>query len=218
MPTCYLAGAAPGARDPAPPIAPGDFVIAADGGCGLLRQWGLTPDLIIGDLDSLAGPLPEGVPCIRAPAEKDETDMELALLEGVSRWYRVFGILGGYGGRPDHTIANLQLLAKAAQMGARAVLHAGSWRCAALCGGTPAGELALRGKGIVSVFAWGAKAEGVTIAGMKYPLAGEDLDSTAPRGVSNELDGEGRVTLEKGILLCFWEETIQSRTGANKND
>ena len=211
MQTCYLVGASPAAEHFSP--LPGDFIIAADGGADHLSRWDIAPDFAVGDMDSLRGTLPEDVHRRRVPAEKDETDMELALLEGFTRGFRRFELIGAAGGRPDHTMANLQLLVKAARLGAFAVLREGSWRCAALVAGQ---KLLLRGRGTVSVFAYGERAKGVRIAGMKYPLAGEDLDGDTPRGISNELDGEGTVTLEEGFLLCYWQAEIDATINLGK--
>jgi len=212
MPTCYLVGASPEIED-APQVSlgqvcPGDFIIAADGGCAHLRRWGIAPDFVIGDMDSLAGELPEGVPAAIFPSEKNETDMELALQEGLRRGFRRLVLLGACGGRPDHTMANVQLLVQAAQQGASAVLHMGGWRCTAICAPGGNSSLKLNGKGMVSVFAYGAQAHGVVITGLKYPLAGETLDGAVPRGTSNELDGEGTISLDEGTLLCCWEAQI----------
>jgi len=206
MPICYLVGASPVIENP-PQVSPGDFVIAADGGCTHLRRWGIAPDFVIGDMDSLAGDLPEGVPSARFPSEKNETDMELALQEGLRRGFRRFELLGAYGGRPDHTMANMQLLVQAARQGALAVLHMGGWRCTAICAPDNS-TLRLKGKGIVSIFAYGEQTHGVTITGMKYPLDGETLDGAVPRGTSNELDGTGEISLAEGTLLCCWEAQI----------
>lgn len=200
MPICFLVGASPQAGD-APRISPGDFVIAADGGLDRLRRWGVAPDLVIGDMDSLSSALPFDIPCVKFPREKDETDMALALNAGLERGFNRFELLGAAGGRPDHTFANVQLLVKAARLGAEATLHMGGWRCTALCGKA---ALKLKGKGTVSVFAYGEKAKGVSITGMKYRFAGE-LDGAAPLGISNELAGVGQISLEEGTLLCCWE-------------
>jgi len=210
MPTCYLVGASPEADEAAPRVLTGDCVIAADGGLDHLRRWGIAPDLVIGDMDSLNCDLPADVPYATYPAEKDDTDMALALEEGLRRGFTRFALLCAAGGRPDHTMANLQLLVKAARLNAKAILHMGAWRCTALCAPSGRSELWLRGRGIVSVFAYGGRAKGVMIAGMKYGFTG-DLDGATPLGVSNELDDEGRVSLEEGVLLCYWEEQIEAQ-------
>jgi len=203
MADCYIAGAAPTAERIRP--APGDFLIAADGGLRHLARWGLRPDLLIGDMDSLED-APEDVPRKTYPREKDATDLSLALDEAMARGYAHIMITGAWGGRPDHSIASLQLLASAAKRGARAQM---------LCGGTIAtaiadgGTLYLKGHGTVSVFAWGGEARGVTIRWLKYPLEGAVLRDDTPLGVSNVLDGEGEITLERGVLLVFRERGIE---------
>ncbi|MDR2753303.1 MAG: thiamine diphosphokinase [Oscillospiraceae bacterium] len=202
--TCYIVGAAPQANEIYPTRE--DFVVAADGGCAHLRRWGRTPDFVVGDLDSLEGAPPSGVPCRRFPTKKDNTDTALALQEGFARGYRRFELVGCTAGRPDHTFANQQLLLWAARQGAFACLRGEGCRATALVGG---GELRLRGQGTVSVFAFDGAAEGVTIKGMCYPLNNETLWGDTPRGISNQLDGEGYVALQSGALLVFWEDTIE---------
>jgi thiamine pyrophosphokinase len=202
MQTCFLVGAAPEAARIA--VQPGDYIIAADGGCDHLRRWGILPDFIVGDMDSLQSGLPQGVPCRTAPAEKNETDMALALWEGYARGHRRFEMVGASGGRPDHTVANLQLLVQAARYGAFVLLRDNGFCATAI---TENGELRLRGTGIVSIFACCEEVRGVSIRGMKYPLENGVLRGDTPRGVSNALeDGEGLITMESGALLVFWEE------------
>jgi len=134
--------------------------------------------------------------------EKNETDMALAFREGYERGHRRFALVGAAGGRPDHTFANMQLLVKAASMGAFAQLYDGDYRVTAL---VKNGELRLKGTGTVSVFAAG-EASGVTLRGMKYALEGVTLRGDMPLGVSNSLEGgEALITMESGALLVFWE-------------
>jgi thiamine pyrophosphokinase len=89
---------------------PGDYVIAADAGYNTLKRLGITADLLVGDFDSL-GFRPEHPNIVEHPPEKDDTDMMLAVKEGLRRGSRTFVILGGLGGRLDHTVANIQTLA-----------------------------------------------------------------------------------------------------------
>jgi len=203
MAVCYIAGASPAAERIHP--VPGDFLIAADGGLRHLARWGLAPDLLIGDLDSLEK-APEGLPCRQFPREKDATDLSLALDEAITRGFTHIMITGAWGGRPDHSIGNLQLLASAARRGRFARLLCGGFTATAIAGG---GALRLRGSGTVSIFAWGGGAEGVTVRGLQYPLEGAVLQDDTPLGVSNALDGEGMITLEHGTLLVFYEEDIE---------
>src|SRR5687768_15193697 len=97
-------------------IGAADLLIAADGGALALLRAGLLPRLVIGDMDSLdAASLAElaerGVELRRYPREKDETDLELALLHAAAAGATAIDILGALGGRWDHTLANVALLA-----------------------------------------------------------------------------------------------------------
>ncbi len=87
-----------------------------DGGFTSLADVGCAPDLAIGDFDSL-GYVPEGVEVLVFPPEKDASDMELALGEAVARGADAVEVYGALGGRLDHTLANLQLLASFAEHG-----------------------------------------------------------------------------------------------------
>ena len=83
------------------------YLIAADGGLRHARALGLVPDAFIGDMDSLREEdLPEGA--ILYPSQKDDTDMMLAVKQAMALGVRKVLLLGGLGGRLDHTYANIQ--------------------------------------------------------------------------------------------------------------
>ena len=108
--TCVIFGA--GEYYGAPVVPNGAFVVAADGGLDHVRELGVAADVVIGDFDSLTGRRPtDGERTIALPAEKDDPDMLSALKIGWSHGCRTFHIHGGLGGRIDHTIANIQLMA-----------------------------------------------------------------------------------------------------------
>ena len=84
------------------------FLICADGGMDTARKYGIHPDLLIGDFDSMQGSLPDGIETIRLKPEKDDTDLLAAVREGLQRGYREYILLGALGGeRFDHSYANL---------------------------------------------------------------------------------------------------------------
>ena len=182
-------------------IQPGDFVIAADGGWRVCRELDITPDLLLGDFDSL-GEVPDFGHILRLPVEKDDTDMVRAVKEGLAKGEKEFHLLGGMGGRrTDHTLANMQTLAYIARHGGRGWLYGSGERFTAICDG---GEIMLPAKksGILSVFCLGADAEGVTIEGAQYPLADAALTADFPLGVSNHFTGKAvRVAVRRGCLL-----------------
>lgn len=201
MATCYVVGAGDfTARGFAP--APGDLVIAVDAGYEALAAIGAKPDLLVGDFDSLAV-RPSDVPVRVFPAEKDDTDTGLALSEGWVRGYRDFALYGADGGRVDHYLANIALLGGLSRRGANARLIGLTFDVYALTDGTLA--LPVRELGtVVSVFCHGERAEGVTLAGLKYPLHLATLTCDHPLGVSNEFAQQAAsVTVEKGTLLVL---------------
>ncbi|MCL2509050.1 MAG: thiamine diphosphokinase [Oscillospiraceae bacterium] len=205
---CCIFGA--GEFDPASIQLPENrFIIAADGGYNTLVSLGLCPDLLLGDFDSLdSSDLPAGIETIRHPAQKDDTDMMLAAREGLSRGFDAFHIHGGAGGRLDHTLANLHVLSYLAERGAAGFLFHRDCVITAVRDGTlcfPAGY-----GGTVSVFCHGENARGVSLAELRYPLNGAELDMSFPLGVSNEFTGApASVRVGQGTLIVIWADTTQ---------
>lgn len=137
MPTCYIVGAGDFTPRGFAPV-PGDLVLAADGGYRALYSLGYTPDLLLGDFDSLGDlPLPPDLPVLRFPARKDDTDTGLALRHGLDRGYRDFALYGCAGGRVDHLLANLQSMARVSRLGATIRLAAPEYDAWALTGPAP---------------------------------------------------------------------------------
>lgn len=176
-----------------------DVVIAADGGWKICKVLGLDPDLLVGDFDSL-GETPDFDRILRLPVEKDDTDMLRAVREGFDRGQREFHLLGGMGGRTDHTIANLQTLAFIAGRGGQGWLYGSGERFTAVKNGTI--TLEKREKGTFSVFCLGGDASGVTIQGGQYTLSDAVLTADFPLGVSNQFTGEDVIiSVQQGCLL-----------------
>lgn len=202
---CYVVGAGEFCPRGLTP-GPGDLVIAADGGFAALEGLGRSPDLVVGDFDSL-GHRPDHPHVVALPVEKDDTDMHSAIRLGWERGYRAFRLYGGTGGRIDHTLANIQSLAWLASQGGRGWLVGPDWTATVLSDG---GALTLEAgrQGMVSVFCLGDRAEGVDIQGLKYGLSDGVLTADYPLGVSNSFLGrESRVSVRRGKLLVLWYES-----------
>jgi thiamine pyrophosphokinase len=182
-----------------------DFLIAADGGARLALACGLTPHLLVGDMDSLT---PTELAAFRSagskvdmyPPRKDFTDLELALQQAVTHNCDEAVIVGGLGARWDQTIANLLLPVAFPSMKVRlidglqeiTVISAGK---AHTIQGEPGDT--------VSLIPVGGDAAGVSTSGLEYPLHAEKLRLGTTRGVSNVLIArEAQVTLEHGRLMC----------------
>jgi thiamine pyrophosphokinase len=199
---CYIVGAMP--LDEGFSFQPQqqDLVIAADGGYASLCTLGIRPDFVIGDFDSL-DEIPDHPDLLRLPRIKDETDMGYAINHALTLGYTRFLLLGGMGGRLEHTIANLQLLAGLNQRGALGILYGSGQAAAVITNGrfTFPADLS----GYCSVFCQSGVAEGVSIEGMKYPLFEDELTGDFPLGVSNEFLGiPAVVSVEQGTLLLIW--------------
>lgn len=181
-----------------------DLLIAADGGGNALYAAGITPHLVVGDLDSLDPAAARafaaaGARIERAPVEKDETDLELALLRAIAAGAARIDILGALGGRWDQALANVALLALPELEGRRVrLLDSGQEaylvRSAASIPGA-AGD-------IVSLLPMGGAAHGVTTRNLKYPLYDATLRYERSRGVSNLITAApAHVSLSAGMLL-----------------
>lgn len=184
------------------PYRPDDLIFAADGGLQWLTELGRKPDLVLGDFDSLEGGPPEGAVCF--PQQKDDTDMGLAVEEGLRRGFRKFELYGGTGGRPDHTMANYQLLTKLAKQGAGGFLIDDRMTATVIADG--AIRFRAKPSGLLSVFSMDEVSEGVTIEGLYYTLREGTLTNSFALGVSNEFcGGEAVIRVRKGTLLIIGE-------------
>jgi thiamine pyrophosphokinase len=181
-----------------------DIVIAADGGANWLASLGRVPDVLVGDMDSVAPAvlraLEEGrCRLARHRRDKDKTDTELALTEACSLGAKRITILGALGGRIDHALANVLLLAMPQLEGVQTVIFDGRstlW--------VVRGAGAIRGVvgDLVSLIPLAGDAEGVKTQGLAYPLHNETLRFALARGISNVLNEPvGRVSLQRGMLL-----------------
>jgi thiamine pyrophosphokinase len=190
-----------------PYLAVARGVVAANGGLRHLLAAGRLPDVLIGDLDSL----PEGfdvdaaqgeMEIIRHPAAKDETDLELALLLAARRYPDAeLLILGGLGGRLDHALANILLLAHP-RLAGRPVRFIHDRQSAWLV----ADHTVIDGRpgDTVSLIPLGGPARVAATTGLRWPLRDEMLAFGPARGVSNEMTAErATVRLESGMVLCI---------------
>ncbi|MBR1821121.1 MAG: thiamine diphosphokinase [Clostridia bacterium] len=181
---------------------PGDYILCADGGWVLARQIGVRPDLVIGDFDSSEEPADETT--VRVPVEKDDADTMLCLKRGLSLGFDDFLIVGGFGGRVDHTLANFQALHYAARRGVRAEMRDGeSWATAIFNEGirVPA-DATGAGPAKLSVFALTDVCRGVNIRGAKWTLKDAELTNAFPLGLSNAFAAAAaEISVREGALL-----------------
>ena len=186
-------------------------VVAADGGATSAGRLGLRPDLVVGDLDSI-DPVEvdrlrdAGIPVEVAPVAKDESDTELAVRAALARGATALTIVGGLGGRVDHLLANLALLALPELAGIDAVILDGRTRIA-LVRGPGSRRLAGRVGDLVTLLPFGLGVEGVRTEGLAWTLRDEALPPGPARGLSNvRTAASARVEVRAGDLFVI--ETI----------
>lgn len=200
-----LAGDAPGTELLRSCAGCSDLTIAADKGLEAFHAAGVEPDLLVGDMDSIAPAVLEAyasrIAQERLNCEKDDTDGEHALNTAIARGADQITILGALGGRMDHAMSNLMLLVRAGRRGVRAEILTEQMRIVRVCG-----ETVVRGaKGDTFSLIPLGEARGVTISGCYYHSAEElTFPCDTSLGVSNVFtQDEARITVKEGDLLLF---------------
>lgn len=183
-------------------LAPPQLIVAADSGADVALGLGLKVDVVVGDFDSVT---PAGAAAApeqrRFPTDKDATDLALALAEARDRGAESLSVVGGSGGRLDHLLANVAVLAGDELASVRVDALMGSARLWVV-----RRRATIRGSvgGLVTLLAHGGPAAGVRTTGLRWALAGETLAAGSSRGVSNVFAApEATVTLESGVILAI---------------
>ena len=206
---CYIVGAGDFCSRELRPLA-GDLVIAADGGHQALSSHDLRPDIVVGDMDSSTQPV-VGVPVLRFPVRKNDTDLSLALKLGSGIGYRRFRLYGAAGGpREDHFISALQLMGGWSGRGAEIRLIDKRFTVHAL---TDASLLiATRPGQTISVFSHSAQSLGVSLRGLSYEGDSLRLSHDFPLGVSNAaVSTRALIGVRQGTLLIYQGQQPYSR-------
>lgn len=184
-----------------------DLVICADGGVRHAFALGLTPDLVIGDLDS-AGPVlaaevqARGIPIRRMPVEKDQTDTHLAVEEALARGAGEILLVGATGSRLDHTLSNLLLLPVISRRADVTILDSSNI-IQVLRPGVRLRVQAVPGS-YLSLVPLTPEVTGVEVQGVKWPLHDATLRWGESLGVSNVILGEAaEVAVQQGCLLVI---------------
>lgn len=181
-------------------------IIAANGGSFHAESLHLQLRAVVGDLDSLAEDtkttlLEQGVDIQASPPEKDETDLELALLYAADLGATEIVVLGAFGGRVDMSIANLLLMIHPKLAGIRIEMWIGSQTAWIIR--PPGDEVQGQVGDTLSLIPLIGDAEEVTTQNLAYPLKQGQLAAGPSRGLSNILtDTTATIRLREGILLA----------------
>lgn len=178
------------------------LIIAADSGYDLAVASGFAVDVLVGDMDSIETELiPESVVVERHPADKDATDLELALEKALEQGPERIVVVGGAGGRVDHEIAVAALLCSDRWIGVDEI----DWV-------TDRGwSYVIRGRRIVhgdvgsliSLIPMGSTVRGVNTRGLRWDLDNATMQPGTTWGVSNEFSGPvADIRITSGCLLA----------------
>jgi thiamine pyrophosphokinase len=184
------------------------WVVAADSGLDQAYRLGISPDLVIGDMDSVTAEAlrratADGTPIERHPVDKDATDLELAIAAAIRAGFSRATIIGGTGGRMAHTLANALLL-----IDDRSITLEW-WTNGSIVTALHTGESRryLRDDGrLLSVIPVGGRAR-CESTGLRWPLGSVSLRTGSTRGVSNEIVADEAIVLVAGGQVL----TIQER-------
>lgn len=183
-----------------------DFIVCADSGYSFAKKAGLTPNLIIGDFDSLKEELPQNTEVVKLNTHKDDTDTEHCVMECIRRGYKDFLLLGSIGGRTDHTFANIATLAFLSEYNYNGIARNNGEEIRILKEGSY--EMNNKKGLIFSVFPYGCQSVNVTYKGAEYMLNNKTLTYNVSRGISNVfVDDEAEITINRGraILLTYYK-------------
>ena len=173
-----------------------DLKIAADSGYMTAQKLGITPDITMGDFDSYKDKLPQEMNTLRVACEKDVTDTMLACEYAKDNGCRYITIVGGTGGRIDHSISNVFYLEDLRRQGIRVKLTDGENTVQVILDETVTVKA---DGGYFSIFALDKCT--VTEYGCKYPLNNATLVRQRPYAVSNEVEGDYAVIKIEGAAL-----------------
>ncbi|SDK43258.1 thiamine diphosphokinase [Natronincola ferrireducens] len=190
-------------------IATDKYIICADGAAKYLTQLLIIPNLLVGDLDSIASQdldwmMEKGVNFKKFPTRKDQTDTELAVEYALDLQPKAITIIGALGSRQDHSLANVMLLWK--------ILNSSNNSIKAkiinekneimITNST----LSVRGEigEVLSIIPLTDIVKGVTLKGLEYPLENKDIVRGSTLGVSNVFaTDKAYISIEEGILIII---------------
>ena len=192
-------------------LRPDDFIICADGGTHHALGLNLTPNLVIGDMDSIQKDQWQelqktGVAVEIFPRDKNETDLELAITRAIELEPREIVIVAALGGRLDQMLGNIALLTSLQVAPFDVRLDDGVEEMF-IC----RNQVQVHGRNgdIVSLIPWGNPVNGVQTQKLKWPLNNETLHPDKTRGISNEmLSDTATIQISSGKLIVIHTRTI----------
>ncbi|HEY5561143.1 MAG TPA: thiamine diphosphokinase [Clostridiaceae bacterium] len=183
------------------------LLICADGGANCLYKYGIIPDILIGDFDSIREDIlsyyeKKGCALIKHPVNKDFTDTELALETAKELGAKEIVFLGATGNRLDHTLGNISLLLSCLNSGLKAFIIDNKNKIIAVNKST---EIFGEPGDLFSLIPYGEEVTGLTLSGCEYILNKYNLKLGSTITLSNTfIDKKVKINFEKGLLLILF--------------
>ena len=181
----------------------GDMVIAADSGYLNALKMDFTPDVLVGDFDSLdKGKVDKDVEIVELPPEKDVTDTQVACRIALESGADQIFLIGGLDGRLDHTLSNVAILRQLCEKRVYSYITDGQNRVRYI---KNTNAIIVRSPfKYLSVLADDDVVKGVDIEGCKYPLKNAKIRKDHQFAVSNEIVGNcALVSVKKGGVFII---------------
>lgn len=181
-----------------------DFIVCADKGAEYALGYNVVPNIIVGDMDSIADSTLSffsGSKIEKSPKEKDYTDTHLAVKKAIESGADAITVICATGLRSDHSVANIRLLIYMEANGVRGLI-ADNENIISLC----TDKMIFEGKKgtTVSLISLSDNTKGINLEGFKYPLINCDADLSWTTGISNEIISDfAKITISQGRLLVF---------------
>lgn len=192
-------------------IEKSDFIIACDKGYEYLKANHLYPDLLVGDFDSCFGALPENIPKIKLPRQKDDTDTMFAVKHAVFGGFQIIKMYCAFGGRVDHAFSNIQTAVWASKKIKQVMILSRNDEIYFI-NGTKIIVPKKFGYSL-SVFSMTDSCHNVCIKNTKYILNNSTLNNDSPIGVSNEWIDDAEISVESGILMVVLSKLDGEKNG-----
>lgn len=186
-----------------------DCYIAVDNGLSSMEQLLLSPDVLVGDFDTVRPELVlkyksnNNITIVELNPEKDETDTESAIDYIIQRGYNKVVLLGALGGRFDHTLSNLHMLYRLLQHNIKGNL-VDEHNCIYLIDRPHTIEKKKLYGTYISLLPFTSEVNNLSLHGFKYPLNHACLNVGTSLGISNEaVDSECSITFCEGVLIVI---------------
>ena len=186
-----------------------DVIIAVDAGMEVLYEFGISPDVIVGDFDSVDHKIlsffkeKTQIEICSLNPQKDDTDTEHAIHYAIEHGASSISILGGMGKRIDHFLGNVSLLGIGLEKAVSIELLDANNRIRMVDRPICISKAKQFGT-YLSLIPYSGIVKDITVTGVKYPLKHEDLGGFNARGVSNEIiTEEAAIEFSAGILLVI---------------